>query len=161
VGVQPDLICLGKALGNGYSISAIVGREVLRKAASKIMFTSTYVFETPPMCAALATLDVYDRDDVFKHISHVGKRLRNGILAAAKKTGHRISMTGPATMPTLLFDNDPKFNRLDTFAAHAARLGAIFHPSVNWMLSFAHKDADIDEAVSIAEEALKLTPTES
>jgi glutamate-1-semialdehyde 2,1-aminomutase len=157
LGVHPDLICLGKALGNGYSISAIVGREDLRQAASRIMFTSTYVFEAPPMCAALATLTVYERDDVFAHISRVGQRLKEGILAAAEKAGHRISMTGPVTMPTLLFEDDPEFTRLLSFASHSAHLGAIFHPAVNWNLSLAHQDADIDEAISIAEEAFRST----
>ena len=107
LGVSPDLVCLGKALGNGYSISAIVGREDLRAAASRIMFTSTYVFEAPPMRAALATLEIYDRDDVFSHLDRAGRRLRDGMLAAAEAAGHHVTMSGPATMPTLLFEDDP------------------------------------------------------
>lgn len=157
LGVRPDIICLGKALGNGYSISAIVGREDLRNAASQIMFTSTYVFEAPPMCAALATLEIYDRDGVFAHINRIGQRLKDGILKAAEETGHRISMSGPVTMPTLLFEDDPDQARLFIFARHASYLGAIFHPAVNWNLSLAHQDADIDEAISIAREAFRLT----
>jgi len=157
LGVHPDLVCLGKALGNGYSISAIVGREGLRQAASRIMFTSTYVFEAPPMRAALTMLEIYDRDNVFEHINRVGQRLKDGILQAAAETGHQVSMTGPVTMPTLLFEDDPNYTKLSAFAGHAAHLGAIFHPSVNWNLSLAHQDADIDEAISIAEQAFRLT----
>ena len=160
LGVHPDIVCLGKALGNGYSISAIVGREALRQAASRIMFTSTYVFEAPPMCAALATLEIYDRDRVFDHLTRTGQRLKDGILAAAEEAGQRVSMTGPVTMPTLLFENDPEFTRLLTFAGQAAHLGAIFHPAVNWNLSLAHTDADIDEAISIAQQAFRLIPPE-
>jgi glutamate-1-semialdehyde 2,1-aminomutase len=157
LGVKPDLVCLGKALGNGYSISAIVGREDLRDAASRIMFTSTYVFEAPPMRAAQAMLKVYDRDNVFAHISRVGQRLKDGLLKSAEQAGHEISVTGPVTMPTLLFNDDKDYTKLLAFAQHAANLGAIFHPSVNWNLSLAHQDADIDEAISIAAEALRLT----
>jgi glutamate-1-semialdehyde 2,1-aminomutase len=160
LGVHPDLVCLGKALGNGYSISAIVGREAMRQAASRIMFTSTYVFEAPPMAAALATLLVYDRDEVFSHINRVGQRLHDGLLAAAERADQSVSITGPVTMPTLLFDNDPDYVRLNAFAGEAARRGTIFHPAVNWNLSLAHQDSDIDEAVSIAEEAFRLTPHE-
>jgi glutamate-1-semialdehyde 2,1-aminomutase len=160
IGVSPDLVCLGKALGNGYSISAIVGREALRRAASQIMFTSTYVFEAPPMRAACAMLEVYDRDDVFAHITRAGQRLRHGMLAAAQAEGHEISMTGPVTMPTLLFENDLDHKKLYAFAGHAAKLGAIFHPTVNWNLSLAHRDEDIDEAIAIAQDALRLTPHE-
>ncbi len=54
LGIEPDLIALGKALGNGHSISALLGTEELRTAARKIMFTSTYMFVAPPMAAAAA-----------------------------------------------------------------------------------------------------------
>lgn len=160
LGVNPDLICLGKALGNGYSISAIVGREDLRSSASSIMFTSTYVFEAPPMRAAQAMLEVYDRDDVFAHITRVGHRLKDGLLKAAQEAGQRISVTGPVTMPTLLFNDDGDHAKLLAFAHHASFLGAIFHPAVNWNLSLAHQDTDIDEAISIAAEAFRMTPQE-
>jgi glutamate-1-semialdehyde 2,1-aminomutase len=56
LGLQPDLLTLGKALGNGYSISALLGSDAMRRAARKILYTSTYMFETPPMHAAMACL---------------------------------------------------------------------------------------------------------
>jgi glutamate-1-semialdehyde 2,1-aminomutase len=158
IGVNPDLICLGKALGNGYSISAIVGREDLKGSASSIMFTSTYVFEAPPMRAAQAMLQVYDRDNVFAHISRAGQRLKDGLLKVADEAGQQISVTGPVTMPTVLFNDDADYAKLLAFAHHASFLGAIFHPAVNWNLSLAHQDADIDEAISIAAEAFRMTP---
>jgi len=46
------------------------------------------------------------------------------------------------------------------FARHAADRGAIFHPVLNWFLSAAHTDADIDEAIDIAADAFRVTPTE-
>ena len=44
---------LRKALGNGHAISAVLGGEGLRKAARRILFTSTYMFESPPMRARI------------------------------------------------------------------------------------------------------------
>jgi glutamate-1-semialdehyde aminotransferase len=88
----------------------------------------------------------------------MGERLRDGIARAAAATGHRISYTGPVTMPTLLFENDPDIARLRLFAREAAERGAIFHPSLNWNLGAAHKPDDIDEAIAIAAEAFAATP---
>ncbi len=158
LGVEPDMVTFGKALGNGYSISALVGRDHLRKAARKILYTSTYMFETPPMHAAMAMLDVYDRDDTFDHLQTMGARLRDGIVAAAASTGHRISYSGPLAMPTLLFEDDHDLARGRQFAREAASLGAILHPVLNWFLSAAHAEADIDETIAIAAEAFRRTP---
>jgi glutamate-1-semialdehyde aminotransferase len=44
------------------------------------------------------------------------------------------------------------------FGQQAALRGAIFHPTLNWFLSYAHKESDIDEAISIAAEAFRHTP---
>ena len=154
LGLDPDLVCYGKALGNGYSIAAVLGREELRTAAQQIMYTSTAVFEAPPMAAAIATLAVYDRDDAFERIERAGQRLADGLRAAGVATGVPVEVSGPPSMPTLLLGDDPGHERLRGFARRSAELGAIFHPSVNWFLSAAHTDADVDEAVEIAGRAL-------
>lgn len=158
LGVDPDLVCLGKALGNGYAISALLGKEPLRRSARKILYTSTYLFEAPPMRAAIATLDIYTRDNVFAQLNRAGEQLRDGLLAAAAATGHRIDVSGPATMPTLLFDADPEHDKLQSFARAAAGMGAIFHPALNWNLSLAHQPADIEEAIAIAKQAMSTIP---
>jgi len=157
LGVTPDITTFGKALGNGYAIAALVGREHLRAAARKIFYTSTYMFESPPMAAAMAMLEVYDRDDVFAHIVRMGERLRDGITHAARAAGHAISYSGPVTMPTLLLQNDPGGARLRQFARAAAERGAILHPTLNWNLSGAHTAADIDATIAIAAAAFAVT----
>ncbi|MEO1058447.1 MAG: aminotransferase class III-fold pyridoxal phosphate-dependent enzyme [Actinomycetota bacterium] len=159
LGLEPDLIALGKALGNGYAISAVLGAEELRTAARQIMFTSTYMFEVPPMVAAMTTLDVYERDDVFDRITLAGTRLRDGLLQAAETAGHDISISGPVTMPTLLFHNDPEAMRVRTFARAAAEHGAILHPLLNWNLSAAHTIDVIDATIDIAATAFEAVET--
>jgi glutamate-1-semialdehyde 2,1-aminomutase len=158
LGVQPDLICLGKALGNGYAVSALLGTEELRAAARSIMFTASFAFDAIALRAAVATLEVYDRDDAFVRIHRAGERLRDGLVSAAKNTEHRIRYTGPPTMPTLLFEDDPNLDRGRRFSLEAAARGALFHPNLNWFLNASHDDAAVNEAVSIAEEAFRATP---
>ncbi len=156
--IEPDLIAMGKALGNGYAVSALLGLDDLRRAARKIFFTSTYMFESPPMRAAMATLEIYDRDHVFEHMITVGERLRKGIVGAAADTNHRISYTGPATMPTLLFVDDHDLQRGRLFSREAAERGALLHPTLNWNLTAAHTSADIDCTIDIAGAAMAATP---
>lgn len=150
LGVEPDVIALGKALGNGHSISMLLGSEQLRRAARKIMFTSTYMFEAPPMAAAMATLDVYERDGVFEHITSMGERLRLGLLDAAAAAGVEIAISGPVTMPSLHFEHDPDHVSARTFSRAAAEGGAILHPFLNWNLSGAHTESYIDETIRVA-----------
>jgi len=150
LGVEPDAIALGKALGNGHAISALLAQDHLRDAARKILYTSTYMFDAPPMRAAMAMLTVYDRDNVFEHITKMGILLRDGIVAAAEKAGHAITYSGPPAMPTLLFEQDPKGEKQRVFAQAAALRGAILHPFLNWNLSAAHTVADINETIEIA-----------
>ena len=102
------------------------------------------------MRAVMAMLRVYDRDKVFDHITKMGTMLRDGIVAAAEKAGHAISYSGPPAMPTLLFEQDPKGEKQRAFARAAALRGAILHPFLNWNLSAAHTEADINETIEIA-----------
>lgn len=158
LGITPDLLAIGKALGNGHAISALLGSDDLRRAARKILFTSTYMFEAPPMHAAMATLEIYDRDEVFGHIIRMGERLRAGIIDAAARTGHAISYTGPPTMPTLFFIGDTDRTTGRRFSREAAGRGALLHPMLNWNLSAAHTEADIDETIDIVNVAMAATP---
>lgn len=159
MGLDADLLCLGKAQANGYSTSTILGKSSLREGAENIRFTATYMFSSVAFRAGIATLDIYERDNVFDHLSSMGEQLVEGITKAGLEAGHEdVVMSGPPTMPTLLLGQDKKAKRARMFAANAARLGAIFHPTLNWFLSYAHKQADIDEAIEIARRAFADTP---
>jgi glutamate-1-semialdehyde 2,1-aminomutase len=158
LGLEPDLLCLGKGLGNGHSVSALLGREALREGARGIMFTSSLHFEQPPMRAAMATLDAYDKEGAFDAMLRAGLRLRDGFHQAARETGHAIHYSGPPTMPTLLFENDPDHRRIVAFSREAARRGALFHSALNWFLCAAHDDDAIDQALEIARASMKAIP---
>jgi glutamate-1-semialdehyde 2,1-aminomutase len=157
-GLQPDLLCLGKAMANGYATSALLGTEELRESCSLIQFTASYMFSPVAYRAGIKTLKIYERDDVFNHLVAAGKHLVRGLDDAAKQTGHNILISGPPTMPTLIFNGENGAERAQKFSLEAAKRGAIFHPSLNWNLCGAHKPSDIEEAIHIAKEAFSLTP---
>ncbi|MBF6601046.1 MAG: aminotransferase class III-fold pyridoxal phosphate-dependent enzyme [Dehalococcoidia bacterium] len=155
-GLRPDLVCFGKAIGNGQPLSLLVGKEALRATAQSLYYTGTHFFAATPMAAALAVLRAYDGEGAYEAMQSAGAMLRDGILAAARRAGACVRFTGPATMPNLLFDDDPKLKRGRAFAAAAAQRGVIFHPRHNWFLSSAHTPEDIAQAVAVAEECFRL-----
>ena len=56
-GVLPDITCLGKAIGNGYPLSAVVGRKDIMKYMEEIFFSSTFGGETISLSAAIANIE--------------------------------------------------------------------------------------------------------
>lgn len=153
MGLEVDMICLGKPLGNGYAVAAVLGMETLRSGAEQLLYSSTYLFGAISFRAAIATLDVYERDNAFASMERSGQRLVDGLRAAAGRHGQDINISGPVTNPTVLYENDPSSARMERFCAEAARRGALFHPRINWFLSAAHDDAIIDETLAIAEQS--------
>ncbi|HEV8573199.1 MAG TPA: aminotransferase class III-fold pyridoxal phosphate-dependent enzyme [Dehalococcoidia bacterium] len=159
-GLNPDLVCFGKAISNGQPISVLAGREELRETAKSLYFSATYFFSAAPMAAALATMEAFDSEGAYEQMQGAGHLLRRGITKAAKDARVGIRYSGPDVMPNLIFKDDPKFRRGRRFSGLAARRGVIFHPRHNWFLSAAHTPDDIAEAVSVAHECFEIVAKE-
>jgi len=68
-----------------------------------------------------------------------------------RATGVDIRQSGPAQMPTLLFEGDRDWRLCSAFCSEALRHGAYFHPKHDMFLSCAHSAPDIDAALGAAE----------
>ncbi len=160
LGLEPDLVCFGKAMSNGAPLSVLVGREEVREAAKSTFFTATHFYGAAPMAAALATMAAYDAEGAFEQIQSAARMLHEGIIKAAQSAGARIRLTGPPALPNLLFEDDPHITRGLRFCGLAARRGIIFHPRHNWFVSATHTPADIAQAVAVAEECFGIVAKE-
>ena len=78
-GFTPDLICFGKAIANGYPLSALVGSSKLKEAAEEVYFTGTQFFSAPPMAAAKATLLELKKSDAANKMNDYGKKLKSSL----------------------------------------------------------------------------------
>ena len=156
IGLEPDMLCLGKALGNGYTQAALLGAESLRSSIEQILYTSTTIFSAVCARAAIATLDVYERTHAFETLTRAGERLIAGLERAAREQGQSVHFSGPPTHPTMLFEDDPAQAKAESFSHEAARHGALFHTREPWFVSTAHDDEAIDEAIEIAGKAYAL-----
>jgi len=155
-GVEPDLGCYSKAIANGYALSACVGREALRDAATRVFFTGTYWPSSVPMAAALACLAELEETDAIDWMARLGKRLGQGIARQAAAHRLEIRYTGPPAIPFLTFTADEgSFARSRSFAAACAARGVYLHPHHNWFVSAAHTEADLERVLDVTEEAFR------
>jgi glutamate-1-semialdehyde 2,1-aminomutase len=73
--VEPDMAMFGKALGNGYAITAIIGRREIMDEAQSTFISSTFWTERIGPTAALKTLEVMEREKSWKKITSIGKKI--------------------------------------------------------------------------------------
>jgi len=156
VGVKPDLSCWGKAIANGYPISALLGSDKARSAAGSIYVTGSFWFAAVAMVAGVATLKEIQSTNYLEETIRLGEKLRAGLAKLAPQQGFSLRQTGPAQMPQILFDDDPDFRIGYGWTAEMVRRGVYVHPWHNMFLCAAMTDADIDAALAAAEDSFKV-----
>ena len=90
-GVEPDMALFGKALGNGYAITAAIGKREIMEAAQKTFISSTFWTERIGPSAALATLKVMEQTRSWDTITQTGKTIKNQWQQIANK--HKVSIS--------------------------------------------------------------------
>jgi len=113
--VDPDLVCIGKAMANGFSIAAICGkREYMETLNDGVFFSFTFAGETTSIAAAIATIKILQRERVVQDIWKKGEILRGGLQAAAEMAKLPINLRvilrdrylkSPAPMERTTFSN--------------------------------------------------------
>ena len=94
-----------------------------------------------------STLAILNEENAPARLEALGQRFRDGIYEQAQRHGHSVLQSGPAAMPTLMFEDD-KDSRLGfAFCQAALKEGVYLHPWHNMFLSLAHSEADIDQAL--------------
>ncbi len=121
MGLQPDMLCLGKALGNGHAIAALMGTEAVRGGAERLLYASTYIYSAVSCRAGIATIDVYERDNAYASMQRAGERLMAGVKKAAAQYDQNMNFSGPATHPTMFYNNDPDSALMERFSNEAAK----------------------------------------
>jgi glutamate-1-semialdehyde 2,1-aminomutase len=165
-GVTPDLSCFGKALGNGFAISALAGkREFMRLGGLEhfdkprvFLLSTTHGAETHAMAAALATMNIYANEPVIEHLERLGRRLiveGNDIAARHGLSGHfRIHGQPQCLVYAALNSNRaPCQGFRSLFLQETIRRGVLM-PSL--VVSYAHSDEDIDRTLEAIDGALRV-----
>lgn len=109
-GVEPDVAMFGKAMGNGYAITAVVGRRDIMQSAQSTFISSTFWTERIGPTAALKTLEIMEREKSWETITDSGAKLRDGIVALAEKYQLRIETFGIPALTGYNFYGPDKLN---------------------------------------------------
>jgi glutamate-1-semialdehyde 2,1-aminomutase len=162
-GVTPDLSTFGKAMANGFSTTALVGkREIMELGGIQhdrervFLLSTTYGAETHGLAAALATMKVYETEPVIEHLFRQGERLQKGIEQSVQEH-HLEGYFGLIGRPCCLLyythdqKNQPSQEFRTLFLQESIKRG-IIAPSL--VVSYSHTDADIDRTLDAINESL-------
>ena len=112
--VIPDICVFGKSLGNGYPITAIIGKDKIMEEGSDSFISSTFWSDRSGPVAALETLKVMKKLNSWKYISKLGKKVKKQWLRLAKKNNLELRVYGLDSMPSFEIKSD-NFLKYKTF----------------------------------------------
>jgi len=157
-GVVPDLAAVGKALANGFPISAVVGKRAYMEVFDEIFFSSTFGGETVGLTAAAATINELRKKDAIRHIWRLGKKLKDGYMILVNEHGlcgytECIGLP-PRTIITFKDASGTESLLMKTlFQQECLKRGVLFSGGHN--LCFSHSDSDIDQTLRVYSTALR------
>ncbi len=93
-GVSPDLAVFGKALGNGYAVTAIIGKKEIMKEAQNTFISSTFWTERIGSVAGLKSLEIMKKNKSWEYITSYGKKVIKKWIEISKKNGIKIKVLG-------------------------------------------------------------------
>jgi glutamate-1-semialdehyde 2,1-aminomutase len=164
-GVAPDLSAFGKALGNGFSVSALVGRRDimerggLHQAHERVfLLSTTHGAEHHALAAAIETMRIYRTEPVVETLWRQGRLLADGIRQAVRELGLEdyFKVRGrPCCLAYATLDQkkEPSQAFRTLFLQETMRRGLLL-PSL--VLSYSHSTSDIEHTVHGIAAALKV-----
>ena len=142
--LNPDIAILGKSLGNGYPISAIIGKKNCMAAAETTFISSTFFTERLGFVAALETLHQMKTNNVQKKIISIGRIIKRAWINAADKYSIEINVSGLDPLATFSFkDSRHSLEMMTYFIQEMLKNGILAGPS--YYASFAVTDDDISQ----------------
>lgn len=164
---KPDLICVAKSLAGGFPLSGVIGRAAIMDAAAPGGLGGTYAGNPLACVAALAVLDIFEKEKLIERANAIGERVRSS-LARMAQANHLLPISearGPGAM--VAFDiikerggmePDAEATRRVTMRAHENGLILLScgtnANTIRILVPLTASDAIVDEGLAILETAL-------
>ena len=167
-GIKADLAAYAKAMGNGFPVSAVAGRDEIMSVVEpgRVAHGGTYCGNVVAATAAAATLEMIETQPVIETIFANGRRLMAGIGEILGRRGVAHVVTGVPSMFSVLLGKDEAPTDYRSYSEFDAELfgllGAeLIHrgilvdddPREPWFMSYSHDAAVIDETLTLVEDA--------
>ena len=104
--VEPDMAWFGKALGNGYAITAIIGKQKVMDSTQNTFMSSTFWSERSGPVAALKTLEIMEKTKSWETLTKIGKSVQKKWQEIARKNNLKIKVTGIPALSAFSLDYD-------------------------------------------------------
>lgn len=137
-GVEPDMIMYGKTIGNGYALTAVVGKKSVMEAAQASFISSTFWTERIGPVAALATLKEMERLRSWEIITETGKKMQEGWNKIAQENRVSINITGIPALSTYSFNSEKTLHYKTYVTQEMLKKG--FLASTLFYASVAHEE---------------------
>ncbi len=158
-GVTPHLSVFGKAMANGYPISAVVGKkEIMNVVSDKVFISSTFFANSLEQVAALKTIEILERDCILDELRVKGTRFCEKVEQIIVESGVNCSLSGAPLMPFISFKKDEEglYKKLrNEFYTQVIRRGVFLQPYHHGYIAYRHTDEDLDNAATAIKEALE------
>jgi glutamate-1-semialdehyde aminotransferase len=149
-GVDPDIVVLGKAMGNGFPIAAIVGKKDVMQSAQDTFISSTYWTERVGFTAALEVIRRFKTEPVAKHLSSLGGYFKPAYEKLLRRHGLKASVVGIAPSPHVELDEKDAALLETVFTQEMLKKG--FLASNLTYFSYAHTKKVVDSYLAASDE---------
>lgn len=149
LGFHPDIVVFSKALGNGFPISAIIGKEWIMKSAQDAFITSTNWTERTGSTAALAMINKFVKNDVSKHLLHIADLVWSGWEKLSNKYGFNLHLGGFKPLIHFAF-SDNHLLYTTYFTQEMLKKG--FLAGSGFYAMYAHTEDDVKKYLSACDE---------
>jgi len=145
-GVEPDMAMYGKTIGNGYALTAVVGKKSVMEAAQTSFISSTFWTERIGPTAALATLKVMEEVKSWELITSIGGKVQDGWRSLASMYGLEIEIAGIPALSTYSFKSQNALAYKTLIAQEMLKKNIL--ASTNFYASIAHEDTYLERYFS-------------
>jgi len=102
--IEPDIAIFGKAMGNGYAITAVIGRKEVMQKAESTFISSTFWTERIGPTAAIKTLEIMEREESWKKITNIGLEIKSRWKKLAERHELKLSLSGLSALPSFTIE---------------------------------------------------------